>query len=143
MKLLQLSATLLSLTSLSASTAFPKPDATTISLALPKREVTNGAYCLVNDVEWVTGFQITTWGDDDWGQAFIDNINSQCWVDHGYAKNWYFYYEEGPPLTNGHAGFEFTGGWTWGADCVQNAIWLASEATGAIWGVECQVGSGF
>ena len=57
---------------------------------------------------------------DDWGQALIDNINNQCWVGHGYAKNWYFYYEEGPPLTNGHVGFEFTGGWTWGSDmCVE------------------------
>jgi hypothetical protein len=143
MKLLKSTFTLLALASLTSATALPKPDVETTSLTA--REVPNGAYCLVDDVEWVTAFEITTWGawDDDWGQTFLTNINNQCWVDHGYAQNWQFYYEEGPPPTNGHASFVFTGGWTWGADCVQNAIWLASESTGAIGGVECQIGTGF
>ena len=83
MKLLRTAtAVALSLATLIFGAALPEPNT---SVAISEREVANGAYCLMNNVEWVTAFQITTWGswDDDWGQGFIDNINGQCVCEQG------------------------------------------------------------
>ncbi|KAG9034857.1 hypothetical protein FS842_003771 [Serendipita sp. 407] len=75
-------------------------------------------------------FTINTWGtwDDDWGRGFLDNLRGQC----GNVWNWQFYYDG----SMGRA--------TYTLDkysrqhCVEDAIWLASNPTGAIWGVSCQ-----
>ncbi|KAG8751345.1 hypothetical protein FRC14_007981 [Serendipita sp. 396] len=90
----------------------------------------NWAECYEHNTGNGIDFTINTWGtwDNDWGSGFLDNLRGQC----GQIWNWQFnYYGD-----MGQA--KFTLVWWIPAHCVENAIWLASNPTGAIWGVSCQ-----
>ncbi|EPS37225.1 hypothetical protein H072_9114 [Dactylellina haptotyla CBS 200.50] len=52
---------------------------------------------------WETWIRVDTWGlwDDDAGQGFRDNIVAKCSQPPLYS--WYFWYDQGPPPTWGHA----------------------------------------
>ncbi|KAG8839253.1 hypothetical protein FRB91_007126 [Serendipita sp. 411] len=90
----------------------------------------NWAACYENNTGNGIDFTINTWGtwDDDWGRGFLDNLRGQC----GQIWNWQFNY---PYPDMGQA--KFTLVWWIPAHCVENAIWLASNPTGAISGVSC------
>lgn len=133
--------TAISLAFVSGTVAVAIPS-TNIAAALAKRDP-NGAWCQKFWEGSVLTYQVASWGswDDDWGQGFLENLRNQCGGDLGNIENWTFYYETGPPPTPGHSQFHSgLEGPNVNADthCVEDAIWLASNPTGAIWGVECQ-----
>ncbi|KAG8851879.1 hypothetical protein FRB91_007320 [Serendipita sp. 411] len=104
--------------------AAPAPEASEPSELLDKREA-NGASCHKSS----PAYTVTTWGswDDDWGIGFLDNLRGQC----GAVENWGFSYSG----SSGQATFRLYKPAS--SNCVENAIWLASNPTGAIWGVTC------
>ncbi|KAG8819338.1 hypothetical protein FRC18_012127 [Serendipita sp. 400] len=122
MRLSILTATLVS--AITLTVAAPTAEAGEPLVPLDKREP-NGASCY----EYWGHYGVTTWGswDNDWGKGFLDNLRGQC----GNILNWAFSYSG----SNGYASFSITGGAA--SHCVENAIWLASNPTGAIWGVSC------
>ncbi|KAG8822928.1 hypothetical protein FRB91_008156 [Serendipita sp. 411] len=137
MKVITLASTIFFVASLGISSPTPVAINDTLSangtLAgdVTKREA-NGAECKRrNDSSGSTYYRLTTTGtwDDDWGRGFLDNIRGQC---KAIVYDWYFgYYDDG----KGDCSFSITSfAAPW---CVENAIWLASEPTGAIWGVSC------
>ncbi|KAG9055565.1 hypothetical protein FS842_001839 [Serendipita sp. 407] len=114
---------------------------TTLALATPivgtvqdlDIRATNGASCRKKGSDRGMQYNLDTWGswDDDWGRGFLDNLRGRC----GTISSWGFWYTG----DQGQASFviAFTSD---GHHCVEDALWLASQATGAIWGVECYYG---
>jgi hypothetical protein len=115
---------------LNLSTAAPSPAPATNG-AIVARDG-NGATCSLNSQDDLLNFSVSAWGPwaDDWGQGFLDNLRGQCGEQ---IFNWQFGYTDNV----GNAQFSTTLFIPDG--CVENAIWLASDPTGAIWGVSCSV----
>jgi hypothetical protein len=147
---------------LHASLAFtsPTPDASPNADALPAaasplEKRTNWAACTLSncfnsDPNGNGQVHIDTWGawDGDRGQGLLDNLRGQC----GGIYGWQFWYDNGDTTLGGHASFYASegnicatnngcpsGAGICSGHCVENAIWLASNPTGAAWGVECAV----
>ncbi|KAG8772984.1 hypothetical protein FRC20_002504 [Serendipita sp. 405] len=138
MKVITLASTILLFTSLGTSSPTPEAVNGTLSLNgtlsgdLTKRDG-NGAECKRRpDSSGLNYYKLTTWGPwvNDWGQGFLDNIRGECKAN---VYNWYFqYYENG---AKGDCSFQITAqAAPW---CVENAVWDASNPTGAIWGLTC------
>jgi hypothetical protein len=119
---------MVSVSLISASAVLPRSESET----LQKRD--NGANC---NFQYALGnslsIQVTTWGywADDWGNTLLQNLYNQC----GAVNGWGFWYDNGDNSQTGHASFSIR---EYNTACVQNAIWLASDPSGAVWGVECQ-----
>lgn len=127
MKLSAILPTILALASMTvaAPAVAPAPE------ALEKRD-TNTAWCEWNS-DTNTNFWISTtgpWAQDN-AQGLRDNIQTQCGYDR--VQDWTFYYDGN---RGGHVAFHLTAGWP--QKCVENAIYTASMATGAIANVECR-----
>ncbi|KAI5842278.1 hypothetical protein BZA05DRAFT_422619 [Tricharina praecox] len=91
---------------------------------------TNSASCTYDrNTRNMFKFWVTTWGDwdNDWGQGYLDNLRGQC----GSITDWQFSYSG----SNGLATFTTSAFIV--ANCVEDALWLASNHTGAIWDVHC------
>ncbi|KAG8829397.1 hypothetical protein FRB91_007317 [Serendipita sp. 411] len=121
MKLTVLAATLFS--AIALTVAAPAAEANATAEPIDKRGG-NGASCGYSG-GWYT---VESWGswDNDWGKGLLDNLRGQC----GNIVNWGFNYGGNG---NGYAGFAQSGR----SHCVEDAIWLASNPTGAIWGLNC------
>jgi hypothetical protein len=142
---------LLAIASLAIATANADPAA--VAEKLEKRD--NWAQgtlsnCFGNDPNGNAQIHIDTWGywADDWGSGLLDNLRGQC----GGIYDWQFWYDNGDNSLGGHAQFYAYDGDVCAANagcpggtgicsghCVENAIWLASQSSGAIWGVTCGV----
>ncbi|KAF3906338.1 hypothetical protein ABW20_dc0103895 [Dactylellina cionopaga] len=81
-------------------------------------------------------YKMSTYGDwdDDWGKGYLDNLRGQCGGSLT-IEGWTFWYDENNTKLGGHAEFA---GCTDDSNCILDAAWLASQATGAIWGASCQ-----
>ena len=85
---------------------------------------------------WQYG-RVRVWGDwvNDNGKGFHDNLDGYCgpqtvgWWATSFSRD----------RTGGAATVDFVIATSPQEElsCIQNAIWKASEATGAIWGVQC------
>ncbi|OAL03532.1 hypothetical protein IQ06DRAFT_291297 [Phaeosphaeriaceae sp. SRC1lsM3a] len=115
----------------------------------------NWADCTINNPNGDSGgnadIWINTWGywGNDWGKGLLDNLRGQC----GGIYGWQFGYVNGDNSKQGTAHFYAYVGdvlktgndGTCGGDpfcsshCIEDAIWLASQGTGAIEGVNCYV----
>ncbi|KAI5856233.1 hypothetical protein BZA05DRAFT_441923 [Tricharina praecox] len=87
----------------------------------------NSASCVYTDSSasmFLLDFVVRASGSwvDDWGQGFLDNLRGQC----GTITNWGFDFPDG----TGRATFSASS--LLKAGCVEDAIWLASNPTGAI-----------
>lgn len=123
----------------SAAVAIPAAEQAQAA-SLAKRQ-DNGAWCgkWLDSSKNAVQYIITTWGvwDDDWGNGLLDNVRGQCDAKYGNTENWAFNYQQGPPPTDGSASFRQAKG-AGASRCVEDAIWLASDPTGAIWNLECK-----
>lgn len=112
----------------------------------------NWADCTINnpngDSNGNADIWIHTWGywGDDWGHGLLDNLRGQC----GEIDGWGFDYVNGDNSKEGTAHFYAYHGnvlKTWDCNgqpfcsshCIENAVWLASQNTGAIEGMNCVV----
>lgn len=126
-----------SLSAFSTAAAIPAAEASSSGVTLSKRDP-NGANCWKWTDHYSSYFSLDTWGswDDDWGTGFLDNLRGQCLYN---IEDWGFSYAQGPSPTNGKASFKTAGlGDFQNSGCVEEALWLASNPTGAIWNVKCQ-----
>lgn len=71
--------------------------------------------------------------DDDHGKGFLDNLHGQCGWDN--VEFFAFQYGPGGPDEYGYSTFGLDNAAP--ANCVENAIWLASQPFSAIWNVHC------
>ncbi|KAF3912549.1 hypothetical protein ABW20_dc0110359 [Dactylellina cionopaga] len=78
-------------------------------------------------------YDMDTYGDwdDDWGNGFLDNLRGHC----GDVDGWGFWYDNGNTKLGGHAKFASCTGDQ--PNCILDAAWAASQATGPIWGASC------
>ncbi|KAF3914816.1 hypothetical protein ABW20_dc0103173 [Dactylellina cionopaga] len=88
----------------------------------------------LGNIRW---YKIDTWGDwdDDWGHGFLDNLRGHCTEIY----DWGFWYDNGDTKLGGHASFNTKVN---SGQCVLDAAWAASQATGAIWGATCAWAAG-
>jgi hypothetical protein len=95
------------------------------------RQVQNGAGCSGAHDSFALYFTIRTWGpwqETDYGQGLLDNLRGQC----GWITSWGFNY-----LADGSGYATFNTADTIRGHCVEDAVWLASNPTGAIEGLQC------
>jgi hypothetical protein len=116
---------------LTLSDAAPAPAPTTNGVIVARDG--NAASCTIHLPDLISwDFVVNAWGPwvDDWGQGFLDNLRGQCGEQ---ILGWQFSYsgDEGTA--------QFTTSTFIRQHCVEDAIWLASNPTGAIDGVNCVV----
>ncbi|KAG8819335.1 hypothetical protein FRC18_012124 [Serendipita sp. 400] len=126
MKLTFIASTLLSLAAFAAAT--PTPVNVTVS---DSQRVKNSASCKVYNNMGEDEYRLEAKGPwvNDWGRGFLDNIRGQC---DCIVFNWKFDYV----ADKGIASFGITAAarhW-----CVEDAVWLASNPSGAIWDFSCK-----
>lgn len=126
MKFLTPLSAFLSMAALCASSPAPVP----VENGVQVKRDGNGATCSENDTGNGVDFTVQAWGpwSTDWGKGFLDNLRGEC----GNTYNWQYSYDG-----DGVGTATFTLVWDIPANCVGNAIWDASNPTGAIWGVDC------
>lgn len=137
MKLASLSAilSLLAITS-ALPTAIPEPSPLPAAdlAARQGSSQNNMAACNgIEDTNFTFKWSIETLGPafaTDWGKGLLDNLRGQC----GLITNWGYTYEpDGTGLAVFNTNTIIPGG------CVENAVWLATNPTGAVWGMHCNL----